>query len=137
MCSVTAAGPSCVQHYDAVCRTQGTIGMDWVYINTSRTSRDTLRTGMERVLNHTAIMGQYSPQCAQILDEYICISNYPSCDLSHVTPRPIMVSWINILLHESEWAISISLFHYNHTHHIPLCNQIMFLKNSVMILSVG
>lgn len=64
--------------------------MDWIFIDTSRTDRERLRESMEGVVNHTAT-GQYSRACATILNEYICVSNYPSCDLSHSEPRPIMV----------------------------------------------
>ncbi len=83
-------GPTCLPHTDSVCRTKGTVGMDWIFIDTSRTDRVQLRKGMEGVINHTA-SGQYSQVCAAILNEYICVSNYPSCDLSYSEPRPIMV----------------------------------------------
>ncbi len=63
--------------------------MDWIYINTSKTSQERLDSGME---NGLELIASYSPACATILEEYLCVSNYPSCDLSSATPRPIMVS---------------------------------------------
>lgn len=82
-----AAGPTCVSHSESVCRRVGTIGMDWIYINTSKTSQERLDSGME---NGLELIASYSPACATILEEYLCVSNYPSCDLSSATPRPIM-----------------------------------------------
>ena len=65
--------------------------MDWIYLDTSQTDREDLELNMEKVLNHTAVTGAYSPACARILNEYICVSNFPTCDLSHPSPRPVMV----------------------------------------------
>ena len=71
--------------------------MDWVYLDTSRTDQERLWNGMERLLNHTSEPETYSPACSQILQEYTCILNFPSCDLSHPTPRPILVSWLYLI----------------------------------------
>lgn len=85
-----APGPTCVPHSENVCRTVGTIGMDWVYIDTSRNNPERLLSSMANVVRHINTSGEYSPACAAILEEYVCVSNFPSCDLSHTSPRAIM-----------------------------------------------
>lgn len=86
----SASRPSCVSHFTDVCRTSGTIGKDWIYLDSSMTNEDTLANSTRELLNAIA-QQEYSQACTAILVEYICVSKFPSCDLSHTTPRSIPV----------------------------------------------
>ncbi|MCG8626249.1 MAG: hypothetical protein MJE68_30155, partial [Proteobacteria bacterium] len=33
----------------------------------------------------------YSEECRAVFLEYLCVTNFPQCDPSHITPRPLLV----------------------------------------------
>ncbi len=89
-----AQSPTCIPHTAEVCRTQGTIGKDWIFLDTGTTNIEMLAQGMNKVLDHIRVIANgFDAECAEILSEYLCISNYQPCDLSHSDPRPIQVRY--------------------------------------------
>ena len=83
-----APGPTCIPHEHDVCRTVGTIGMDWIYVDTATTDLESRVPDVNTLLGLAA---DFSEDCRDMFVEYICVSNFPSCDTSHVSPRPIEV----------------------------------------------
>ena len=65
--------------------------MDLIFINKSRGNQKEYDEKMNDI--QLAVM-DYSDQCRDILLEYLCVTNFPQCDLSHTSPRPHLVRFV-------------------------------------------
>ena len=87
----SAAGPTCQLYSGSLCYGYGSIGMDQIYINTSVATQDAYEAEMNEF---RTTIGNFSPQCQEVFLEFMCITTFSSCDLSHVEPRPHKVCFV-------------------------------------------
>ena len=87
----SAAGPTCQLYSGSLCYGYGSIGMDQIYINTSVATQDAYEAEMNEF---RTTIGNFSPQCQEVFLEFMCVATFPSCDLSHVEPRPHKVCFV-------------------------------------------
>ena len=84
----TAPGPECEFYTGDICYGQGPVGLDHVYINTSIATQTEYEERMNEFYNTIA---NFDSKCRDAFMEYMCISTFSSCDLSHPQPRPHQV----------------------------------------------
>lgn len=79
----------CMIYTQQVCRTHGSIGMDQIYTDTTVGSRSAYNASITSLFTTAQT---FEPQCRNIFEEFVCIANFPSCDMSYPTPRPMQVN---------------------------------------------
>ena len=65
--------------------------MDLIFINNSIAEQSQYDEAMHKL---EVAAKNYSENCRDIYLEYVCVTNFPQCDLSHPSPRPHLVSEI-------------------------------------------
>ena len=71
-----------------VCRNTSTIGLELLFINKSIAEQEVYDRRMRDI---EIAIEDYSDECRDVFLEYLCVTNFPQCDLSHIEPRPLMV----------------------------------------------
>ena len=77
-----------------VCKAYGLIGKDHIYTNTAVGSQAGYEAAMATLFTSVE---NFEPQCKTIFKEFVCVVNFPSCDLSYPTPRPLQVRFQNTM----------------------------------------
>lgn len=73
-----------------VCRTNGTTGYHKVYIDKTRGHNQA--NYEEKMINLMHTVEEYNAECRILFAEFLCATNFPSCDLTQTTPTPYRVS---------------------------------------------
>ena len=71
-----------------ICRTTATIGLDLLFINKSVAEQEQYDRKMRDI---QVAIEDYSEECRSLFFEYLCVTNFPQCDPSHLEPRPLLV----------------------------------------------
>ena len=72
-----------------VCRTTATIGLELLFVDKSVAQQEDYDRKMRDI---ELAIADYSDECRDVFFEYLCVTNFPQCDLSHSRPRPLLVS---------------------------------------------
>ena len=96
--------PSCEVYHNvsnAVCFKYGSIGMDYVFLNNSVDTRDSLNSKLTTFnsLLHNKVENEGFPaECIDLILGLMCHNSFPLCDYSSDTPVPRKVCIVNYII---------------------------------------
>ncbi len=121
----STAGPACENYQGEVCFNRGMIGYNKVYINKTSLGQINQTDYEAAMLLLLPTFDKYTEQCRESFHDFLCATNFASCDLSKTTPTPIRVSW-----HSSHFCIMHNVI-------APAIFYVSFQHQTIFILTTN